>query len=305
VPYVTVFDISQKPFEWRWSAICLLFVVFGIVVLKYGRWLSVSKNHKVMGWCFIIFGSGAALVIFALTYSTYDEYIRAYKTGQYSIVEGVVEDFHPMPYEGHQDECFRVDKEKFCYSDYELSPAFNQSASHGGPIRAGLPVRIAYYEDENLQGHILRLEIRADSLPSGIERAAYAKGEEEKWLRWAKSDPTQYRLTLGFSFVALLISVWWTVDWKHCIRFWIRSDPPYSKLLTLGFRGFFLACLVGSSIQLVRAISERPPTIVDIEKAALYSLIGIGFFGAADLVFRWRVYRRDHSPDGRTRAPSD
>ena len=64
---------------------------------------------------------------------------------------------------------FRVKKERFCYSDYAVSPAFNQSASHGGPIRAGLLVRIAYYEDDNFQAYILRLEIRADSLPSRAE----------------------------------------------------------------------------------------------------------------------------------------
>lgn len=31
---------------------------------------------------------------------------------------------------------------------------FNQIASHGGPIRAGLPLRVTYYD-----GQILRLEI--------------------------------------------------------------------------------------------------------------------------------------------------
>jgi hypothetical protein len=30
----------------------------------------------------------------------------AFQNGQYSVVEGTVEDFHPMPYEGHDDECF-------------------------------------------------------------------------------------------------------------------------------------------------------------------------------------------------------
>jgi hypothetical protein len=304
VPYLTVFDISQKPFEWWWSAIGLLFVIVGIVVLKYGRWLSVSKDHKLMGWCFIIFGSGAAFVIFVLMYSTYDEYMQAYKTGRYSVVQGVVEDFHPMPYEGHQNECFRVEKEKFCYSDYEVSPAFNQSASHGGPIRAGLPVRITYYEDENFQGRILRLEVPADSLPPGAERAAYAKGEEEKWHRQLENNPTEYTFLLGFSFGALLISLWWTLDWKHCIRYWIRSGPPYSRLVTLGLRGLFLACVLGSSIQLVRTTSERPPTIVEAERAALYSLIPVGFFGVADLVFRWWSRARNPSANGHTHSPS-
>lgn len=90
-----------------------------------------------------------------------------------------------MPYEGHQDECFRVKNEKFCYSDYVVQPGFHQSASHGGPIREGLPVRIAYSN-----GQILRLDIGADSFPSADERASYAKTQQAKWLDWAKNDPT-------------------------------------------------------------------------------------------------------------------
>ena len=131
--------------------------------------LNFAIDSRLIGWFFVVFASSWTLVAFGGTYSTRREAVQAYRTGQYSVVEGLVEDFHPMPYEGHQNECFRVEKEKFCYSDYVVSPAFNQSASHGGPIRAGLPVRIAYYEGDNFQAYILRLEIRADSLPSGTE----------------------------------------------------------------------------------------------------------------------------------------
>jgi len=226
---------------------------------------------------------------------SYRELVQAYRTGKYSVVEGIVEDFHPMPYEGHQSECFRVEKEKFCYSDYEVSPAFNQSASHGGPIRAGLPVRIAYYEDENFQGQILRLEIRADSLPPQAERTAYAKDAEQKWQRWVKEDPTNDRFQLGFSLAALLISLCWTLDWKHFIRYWVPSGPPYSRLVTVVFRGFFFACLVGSSIQFVRVISQKQRSIVDFEKAAVYSLFWLGFFAIIDLILRWRLHLRTRS----------
>jgi hypothetical protein len=178
MPYVTVFEITQKPFEWWWPAFGLIFVVIGSFLIKFGPWFDRNKDLKkpglnfaidsrLIGWSFVVFASGCTLFALGGTYSTYREAVQAYRTGQYSMVEGVVEDFHPMPYEGHQNECFRVKKEKFCYSDYAVSPSFNQSASHGGPIRAGLPVRIAYYEGDNFQAYILRLEIRADSLPSG------------------------------------------------------------------------------------------------------------------------------------------
>jgi hypothetical protein len=55
----------------------------------------------------------------------------------YEILEGSVENFDPMPYEGHQDECFTVQSKRFCYSDYEVQAGFNRSAAHGGPIRQG------------------------------------------------------------------------------------------------------------------------------------------------------------------------
>jgi len=309
MPYETVFEITQKHFEWWWPAFGLIFVAIGVTVIEFGPKLDKRQNGKqfgitftieprLLGWVFVIFASGWTLLVFVFTYSSYRESIEAYRTGKYSIVEGVVEDFRPMPYEGHQSECFRVDKERFCYSDYEVSPAFNQSASHGGPIRVGLPVRIAYYEDENSQGQILRLEIRADSLPSEAERAAYAKTEEAKWDRWVKENPTQDRLSLGFSFAALLISLCWNLDWRHYIRYWIRRGPPYPRLVSIGFRLFFLACLAGSSIQLARMIFQKPRTIVDFEKAALYSLILLGFFGVVDMIFRRRLHGKKLSVDG-------
>ena len=175
MPYNTVFEITQKPFEWWWSAFGLIFVAVGVIVILFGPHLNPWSSWKqkglrfavkpqYVGWFFVIFASSWTLLAFASTYSSYRESRDAYQRGRYSVVEGFVEDFHPMPYAGHQLECFKVQKERFCYSDYVVSPTFNQSVSHGGPMREGLPVRIAYYEDDNFNGHILRLEVRADAL---------------------------------------------------------------------------------------------------------------------------------------------
>jgi hypothetical protein len=54
----------------------------------------------------------------------------------------------------------------FCYSDYEVTAGFNNSASHGGPIREGLPVRVSY-----IGNTIVRLEVSNDSLPSDEHKA--------------------------------------------------------------------------------------------------------------------------------------
>ena len=73
--------------------------------------------------------------MFAVTFPQYYQLRKKYRAQQYSVVEGIVENFKPMPYEGHENETFTVNGIRFEYSDYAVSPAFNQTSSHGGPIR--------------------------------------------------------------------------------------------------------------------------------------------------------------------------
>jgi len=61
-----------------------------------------------------------------------DMYARArdtYVKGDYSIAEGAVANFHPMPYSGHQNETFSVSGVEFSYSDYVVLPCFNHGDS--------------------------------------------------------------------------------------------------------------------------------------------------------------------------------
>jgi hypothetical protein len=152
---MTVFEITQKPFQWWFAAFGLIFIALGIVFIFIGKWTSRKRSH-VTGYFMVVFATLWVLIAFAWTFSEYMKYTRAYRNGTYATVEGPVENFRPMPYEGHQDECFTVRNETFCYSDYIIQAGFSNSASHGGPIREGLPVRVAYYD-----GQILRLDVRA------------------------------------------------------------------------------------------------------------------------------------------------
>jgi hypothetical protein len=70
------------------------------------------------------------------------------------VVEGVVHDFVPMPFDGHPHESFEVAGHSYEYSDFEVTQGFNNTQSHGGPMRDGLRVRIA-----DVGGRIARLEI--------------------------------------------------------------------------------------------------------------------------------------------------
>jgi hypothetical protein len=119
-----------------------------------------KKRHKekkfVMFWVaavagvLVLGGIGAGNVI--CQYMQCKEWL---KTGNYKVVEGIVKNFHPMPWTGHDSERFSVNGVRFEYSDFDLSKGgFNNTSSHGGPIKENLPVRIAYKS-----GRILRLEV--------------------------------------------------------------------------------------------------------------------------------------------------
>src|SRR5205085_1645523 len=78
----------------------------------------------------------------------------AVRAGKFSLVEGKVEHFIPMPYSGHAQESFEVGGYRYRYSDYQVSAAFNNTASHGGPIHDGVQVRIY-----DVNGEIAHLEV--------------------------------------------------------------------------------------------------------------------------------------------------
>jgi hypothetical protein len=162
--YRVVFDLYQKAFEWWFPALGLLFVSVGGVFIWLARSKNWSRSRRLFGYFFIGFACLWSGVTFSSVFREYVSLRSAYRRSQFSVVEGRVTDFHPMPYEGHQSECFSVRSQTFCYSDYEVTAGFNNSASHGGPIREGLPVRVSY-----IGNTIVRLEVMSDALPSDAQ----------------------------------------------------------------------------------------------------------------------------------------
>src|SRR5690349_20985760 len=142
--YVTVFQISSGSSGLPFAYLGLLPLVLG-AILAIGKWrfrwhqpnwlLPVFLSAFGVMWMFLVSGP-------VITKGS--DVFDALRTGRYSLVEGTVTDFHPMPYEGHDNECFTVQVQRFCYSEYIVSQGFHNAASHGGPIRPGIHVRIAY-----------------------------------------------------------------------------------------------------------------------------------------------------------------
>lgn len=98
----------------------------------------------------LLFGIG----VWSLHLFMYNKLMNAYESGQYEIVEGYVENFKPMPYEGHSNESFEINGVEFSYSDYEITSGYHNAKSHGGVIEGnGQYLKIGYVQ--NVQGNTI------------------------------------------------------------------------------------------------------------------------------------------------------
>ena len=152
--YELVFDVARGGYtNWPFAAGGILFVIIGIGLVFFRRSLP-SNTSKFFPYLFLGFAVVWTLIAFFATTGGYSRLASALREGRCEVTEGVVSDFHPMPYGGHEMEWFVVNDKRFEYSDYVVTAGFNNTASHGGPMRKGLRVRIHYRGND-----IARLEI--------------------------------------------------------------------------------------------------------------------------------------------------
>jgi hypothetical protein len=161
--YTIVFDISDKGFNWIYL-FPLIFVIIGVITLFLNRRLSKKGSSSriytsVICWIVTAFSLLVFLFIFPRAILKHNKTVNIIENEEYAIVEGVIDDFEPMPYEGHAQESFTVKGIYFEYSDYFIDGGFNQTSSHGGPITEnGQRVRISYIQ-EDFVNQIIRIEI--------------------------------------------------------------------------------------------------------------------------------------------------
>lgn len=162
--YKTVFEVTDKGFDMT-ELMPVVFIIVGLGIswfnIKYNKSTSSKKQFTIIfGFIF----SGFALVMLLLTLpssiSSHQRTKKIFEKKEYKIVEGEIENFNPMPYGGHAVESFTVGGVYFEYSDYISMDAFNNTASHGGPIKNnGQQVRLSYItvDEEN---RILKIELK-------------------------------------------------------------------------------------------------------------------------------------------------
>ena len=252
--YRVVFDLSEKGFQWWFPAFGLIFVVIAGVLIGLGRRYHWPLSRKLVGYFMIGFACLWSGLAFSIMLSEYLNLHSAYRLGKFSVVDGPVSNFRPMPYEGHQDECFSVQSQTFCYSDYGVTSGFNHSTSHGGPIREGIPVRVSY-----IGNTIIRLEIRSDAVASAAQREVVAAAAEQEWLQRQANDPVLDRMTVAFAIALMFMTAWWNLQPVRFIRFWLK--PPYKPRTVILFRFFFGANLVGAIRYFIAVVNRHQRVI--------------------------------------------
>lgn len=283
--YITVYQISKQSFDWPFA------LLGGIVPLIAGIAIFLGKRRlhwERPPWLMPIFACCFGLIwLCTAGISVLHEDFQAlatYQKGDYQLIEGSVTDFQPMPYEGHQEECFTVQDKRFCYSDYIVTAGFHNTASHGGPIRAGLSVRIAYSGDT-----ILRLDIPKDKIVTPAESATIVNSNQNLLKQQTANDPMKQRMYIAFLVTAVSSTLWWNLQWKKVMQFWLR--PPNHIATQYLFRAFFALNFLGSTIELFRQLRlyplSRNNAVPTIELTALFLVVA----GAMSIFGLWNIDR--------------
>lgn len=149
--YRVLFDAAQKPPNLGDlnAPLALVGVGLALVLLRNTGLLQAlyrSRLMSVQAFAFLFLGISLVVTLGLIggRLTAWYTVQTAIDRGQSQEVEGMVENFHPMPYEGHDYEHFTVGDVLFNYSDYVDTGGFNQSSSHGGPLKPGLMLRIHY-----------------------------------------------------------------------------------------------------------------------------------------------------------------
>lgn len=150
--YQTIFEVGLKSFAWGTLFHPTIAIVIGLAVVRFSRG---REYLQFVGGSAALFGALIFVIGVTRLVPEFVEIRHAYATGDSSVVQGTVEDFHPMAMLGPSKESFSVHGVNFSYYVGDSSPCFHNDPRSRGPIHTGLDVRI-YFKD----GCIQRVDVR-------------------------------------------------------------------------------------------------------------------------------------------------
>lgn len=166
--YAKVYDFTYQTMNFFWLIpVLFLLLCTGYLwgLIKIARSESRKSGYEIRRWFIpVVLWAAAIYMTISIVPASilhYTETRKMYYNQAYKVAEGEIENFVPMAAGGHGSESFTVAGVKFEYSDFDSTYyGFNNTSSHGGPIKAnGQQVRLAYitFDGRNI---ILKIELR-------------------------------------------------------------------------------------------------------------------------------------------------
>lgn len=171
--YRVVFDVLDTWPDLSFPAFGSVFILFGALMVYGVRKAGPAESAFPMSVFPYFFFGFALLWTFLASTITVGGWWRDYdamRSGRADLVEGVVENFVPMPPGSRGVESFTVGVREFRYRDFGTSSQFAYPSTMGGPVRAGQHVRI-----HALGPSIVKLEIATSDL-HGPVRSVRTRG---------------------------------------------------------------------------------------------------------------------------------
>lgn len=166
--------LYELRFNWLSSLVLLIPLLVGLGFFLCFKWYPAQNPgvnqkgaHGYKGYAFFkwqgwIVGVFCFLLFVCILITHIDDY-REKKSklinGDVFVTEGYVEQYHPMPFEGHDTEHFEINGVYFEYSNFALYNGYNRPACYGGVITEnGQHLRITYVVNTTGENSILRIE---------------------------------------------------------------------------------------------------------------------------------------------------
>jgi hypothetical protein len=165
--FKTVFDLSTEKTDFLNGTLLIaylfLIVGIGLTVIQMQKKKEVrEKKPLAIALGFTIISLYTVWMVLLGSFLDRNKAKQIMQTGNYFMVEGKPENYHPMPREGHDNERFDIGGVHFEYSDYVMNGAgYNHAASLGGVITPENYYRLTYYMAFDINSNrIIKIEIR-------------------------------------------------------------------------------------------------------------------------------------------------
>lgn len=145
--YVVVFDVSGQTFKGWWVLVSASPLSVAGVMMAV---ISDTRQGKVVGVAVALLAIGWGAAGFALSFSQFERFQGLYRRGEYSVVEGRVENFDRGSPNGTVAQTFYVDGRRFAQRRAVAMPTFNRTYFSGGPDLNNKCVKIAYVDVDDI-----------------------------------------------------------------------------------------------------------------------------------------------------------